>query len=388
MKTLVQHKLFDWILFAVSVLCVLMIAEKSEAASRLKDVVSIKGVRENQLIGYGLIVGLKGTGDSKKEYTGMSMSQMLRQMGVSVQQDQIESKNVAAVIVTATLPPFSRIGQKVDVHASSIGDAKSLAGGTLLMTPLRGGDKAVYAVAQGPVIVGGFGDSSGGSGSSKNHPTAGILSSGAIVEKEVAIDFSNRNAVRLALHNPDFTTAARVAKSVNRELGGVFARARDSATVDVMVPYDFEGGVVEMMAQIERIQIEADNRARVVINERTGTIVMGDSVRLNTVAIAHGNLTLEVKQKETTTTKPFEPTNPGTPGEGEGQNTGVVTETVKENTVVYGESGDKLISVPTGATLGDVVKGLNSLGVTPRDLISILQALKSQGALQAELEIL
>jgi len=380
-----KNRILDWVLFAVSVIGTLMIAERSEA-SRIKDIVSIKGVRENQLIGYGLIVGLKGTGDSKKEYTGMSMSQMLRQLGVSVQQEQIESKNVAAVIVTSTLPPFARVGQKVDVNVSSIGDAKSLAGGTLLMTPLRGGDKAVYAVAQGPVIVGGFGEG----GSSKNHPTAGILSGGALVEKEVAIDFSNRNAVRLALHNPDFTTAARVAKSVNRELGGVFARARDSATVDVMVPYDFEGGVVEMMAQIERIPVESDNKARVVVNERTGTVVMGDSVRLNTVAIAHGNLTLEVREKETTTTKPFEPTNPSSGGaNGEGQNDGgVVTETVKENSVVYGESGDKLISVPSGATLGDVVKGLNSLGVTPRDLISILQALKSQGALQAELEIL
>jgi flagellar P-ring protein precursor FlgI len=386
---LTRHSLFDWLLFVGSVFCILLIAERAEATSRLKDIVSIKGVRENQLIGYGLVVGLKGTGDSKKEYTGMSMSQMLRQMGVDVKQDQIESKNVAAVIITSTLPPFSRVGQKVDVNVASIGDAKSLAGGTLLLTPLRGGDKAVYAVAQGPLIVGGFGDSSGGSGSGKNHPTAGILSSGAIVEKEVAIDFSNRNAVRLALHNPDFTTAARVAKSVNRELGGVFARARDSATVDVMVPYDFEGGVVEMMAQIERIQIESDNRARVVVNERTGTVVMGDSVRLNTVAIAHGNLTLEIREKETTTTKPFEPTNPVAGANTEGQNTdGVVTETVKENTVVYGESGDKIISVPSGATLGDVVKGLNSLGVTPRDLISILQALKSQGALQAELEIL
>jgi flagellar P-ring protein precursor FlgI len=386
MKKIASHRVVEWFFFAFCVACLMLLSERSDASSRLKDIVSIKGVRENQLIGYGLVVGLKGTGDSKKEYTGLSMSQMLRQMGVAVQQDQIESKNVAAVIVTATLPPFARVGQKVDVNVASIGDAKSLAGGTLLMTPLRGGDKAVYAVAQGPLLVGGFGEG----GSSKNHPTAGILSSGALVEKEVALDFSNRNAVRLALHNPDFTTAARVAKSVNRELGGVFARARDSGTVDVMVPYDFEGGVVEMIAQIERVQIEADNRARVVVNERTGTVVMGESVRLNTVAIAHGNLTLEVRQKESTTTKPFEPTNPSAGGpDGQGQNDGgVVTETVKENTVVYGETGDKIISVPSGATLGDVVKGLNSLGVTPRDLISILQALKSQGALQAELEII
>jgi flagellar P-ring protein precursor FlgI len=242
--------------------------------------------------------------------------------------------------------------------------------------------------------VGGFGEASGASGSSKNHPTVGILSGGALVEKEVNIDFSNRNAIRLALHNPDFTTAARVAKTVNRELGGIFARARDSATVDVMVPYDFEGGVVEMLALIERLSIEADNKARVVINERTGTIVMGESVRINTVAIAHGNLTLEVRNRETTTTRPADSAIQPVAGQREGVqsesqiNGGLITETVKETSIQHGESGDKLITVPQGATLGEVVKGLNALGVTPRDLISILQAMRAQGALQAELEIL
>lgn len=376
------------------IFCLISHSFNLNANSRLKDIVSIKGVRENQLIGYGLVVGLKGTGDSKLEFTGLSMSQMLKQMGVSVQQNMIESKNVAAVVVTAALPPFSRVGQKIDVSVASIGDAKSLQGGTLLMTPLRGGDKAVYAVAQGPLLVGGFGDSGGGSSSSKNHPTSAILSSGALVEKEVNIDFANRNAVRLALHNPDFTTAARVAKTINRELGGIFARARDSATVDVMVPYDFEGGVVDMLALIERLNVESDNRARIVINERTGTIVMGDSVRINTVAIAHGNLTLEVKSKETVTTRPVEAIANAVDGTKEGVekesqiNAGQITETVKETSIQFGESGDKLIAVPKGATLGDVVNGLNALGVTPRDLISILQALRAQGALQAELEIL
>jgi flagellar P-ring protein FlgI len=378
-----KRNFWDWIFFVACLILTVFIAETSYA-SRLKDVVSIKGVRENQLIGYGLVVGLKGTGDSKQEFTGMSMSQMFRQMGVSVQSDQIESKNVAAVVVTANLPAFSRVGQKIDVMVSSVGDAKSLQGGTLLMTPLRGGDKAVYAVAQGPLLVGGFGDSAGGASASKNHPTSGILPAGALVEKELDIDFSNRNAIRLALHNPDFTTAARIAKTVNRELGGVFARARDSATIDVMVPYDFEGGVVEMLAIIERLRIESDNRARVVVNERTGTVVMGDSVRLNTVAIAHGNLTLEIRNREIVTTTPV----PQVAGQ-EGQNNdSVVTETVKETSIQFGETGDKLVTVPAGATLGDVVKGLNSLGVTPRDLISILQALRAQGALQAELEIL
>ncbi len=359
---------------------------ESTYASRVKDIASIKGVRENQLLGYGLVVGLQGTGDSSKEYTGLSMAQMLKQLGVTITQKQIDSKNVAAVVVTAKLPPFARVGQQIDVSVASIGDAKSLQGGTLLMTPLRGGDKAVYAVAQGPMLVGGFGGSSGGASSSKNHPTAGIVSNGAMVEKEVPLDFSNRNAFRLALHNPDFTTAARVAKTINRELGGLFARARDSTTIDVMVPYDFEGGVVEVLALTERLEIEPDNAAKVVINERTGTVVMGDSVRLNTVAIAHGNLTLEIKTLETTTTRPDD--NPKKTNGTDQINDGEITETVKETTVQFGESGDKLIQVPAGATLGDVVKGLNSLGVSPRDLISILQALKAQGALQAELEIL
>jgi flagellar P-ring protein precursor FlgI len=353
------------------------------ASSRLKDIVSIKGVRENQLIGYGLVVGLKGTGDSKKEFTGLSMAQMLRQMGVEVATKEVESKNVAAVVVTATLPPFARVGSKVDVTVNSIGDAKSLMGGTLLMTPLRGADKSVYAVAQGSMLVGGFEASGGGASSSKNHPTVGFVTSGALIEKEVETDFSNRNAVRLALLNPDFTTAARVAKSINAELGGLFARARDSGTIDVMVPYDFDGGVVEMMAALERVNVEPDNKAKVVINERTGTVVVGEAVRISTVAIAHGNLTLEIKNKETAIETPIpNPTE-------ENKETGALTqtETVKETTITYQESGDKLITVQDGATLGDVVRGLNALGVKPRDLISILQSLRAQGALQAELEV-
>jgi flagellar P-ring protein FlgI len=354
-------------------------------SARLKDIVKIKGVRENQIIGYGLVVGLKGSGDSKKEFTGKSMSQMLRQMGVDIQSEQTESKNVAAVVVTATLPPFARVGSHVDVTVSSIGDAKSLTGGTLLMTPLRAGDKGVYAVAQGPVMVGGFAEGGGGASATKNHPTAGLIPNGAIVEKEVEMDFSNRNAIRLALNNPDFTTSARIAKTINSELGGVYARARDSATIDVMVPYDFDGGVVDMVAQLERLPVESDNRAHVVINEKTGTVVVGDTVRISTVAIAHGNLTLEIKAQETTTERvPAQAAALAeTPKPGE-----LVKETVKESTIHIGESGDKLISVPEGVTLGEVVRGLNALGVKPRDLISILQALKAQGALQAEITVL
>ena len=354
-------------------------------ASRLKDISSIKGVRENQLIGYGLVVGLKGSGDSKREFTSLSMTQMLRQMGVDVKADT-DSKNIAAVIVTAVLPPFSRVGNHLDVTVSSIGDAKSLQGGTLLMTPLRGPDKNVYAVAQGPMSVGGFAESGGGSSSSKNHPTVGMIPNGAMIEKEVLVDFSNRNAIRLALHHSDFTTAARVAKTINQELGGIYARARDSGTIDVVVPYDYEGGVVELVAAIERLPVETDNAAKIVINERTGTIVVGDAVRVDTVAIAHGNLTLEIKTTDTTkTTETAAQENPKSIAASEAMKT---TENVKETTLKVNEPGDKLLQVPSGATLGDVVRGLNALGVTPRDLIGILQALKVQGALRAELEIL
>ncbi|HVJ66044.1 MAG TPA: flagellar basal body P-ring protein FlgI [Bdellovibrionota bacterium] len=354
------------------------------ASSRVKDLVSIKGVRENQLIGYGMVVGLKGTGDSKLEFTGLSMSQMLKQMGIDIAQKQITTKNIAAVVVTANLPPFARAGAKLDVQVSSIGDAKSLEGGTLLITPLRGADKQVYVVTQGPLSVGGTAAGGGGSSSVKNHPTVGMIPNGGIVEREVMNDFENRNAIRLALHNPDFTTAARLSRTINLELGGVYARARDSATVDVMVPYDYEGGVVDLVATIERLPLEPDNRARVIINERTGTIVVGSSVRLSSVAIAHGNLTLEVREVEKTTETPVAVEGAAMPT----ALTGTKAETVKETVVSINEPGDKLISVAATATLGDVVKGLNALGVTPRDLIGILQALKAQGALQAELEIL
>jgi flagellar P-ring protein precursor FlgI len=355
---------------------------RTAEASRLKDIASIKGVRENQLLGYGLVVGLKGTGDSKKEFTGMSMTQMLRQMGVDVKTEQMESKNVAAVVVTANLPPFARVGQKIDVTISSIGDAKSLGGGTLLLTPLRGGDKAVYVVAQGALSVGGYSAEGGGSSSSKNHPTVGSIPNGGMVEKEVNFDFSNRSSLRLALHNADFTTAARVAKSINVELGGLYARARDSSTIDLIVPYDYEGGVVELIAQIERVNVTPDNVAKVIVNEKTGTIVVGDTVRISTVAIAHGNLTLEVKNKDVTTETVdlAASKNPADPQQ-------KTTEVVKETTLTINEAGDKLLNVQQGATLGDLIKALNALGVTPRDLIAIMQSLKAQGALQAELEI-
>lgn len=357
------------------------------ASSRIKDIASMKGVRDNQLVGYGLVVGLKGTGDSKISFTGASMSRMLKTLGVNIKQEEVHSKNVAAVIVTAKLPPFVRTGSKIDVSINSIGDAKSLQGGTLVYTPLRGGDSAIYAVAQGAVSINGFSAGGGGSSSSKNHPTVGVVPEGAVVEKEVATDFSNRNALRWSLNRPDFTSAARMAKVINQELGGIFARARDASTVDVVVPYDFEGGPVELVAMIERLPMQEDEPARVLVNEKTGTVIIGKNVTLSPVAVAHGELTVEVQQTDTTTqTLDFggaDLRNPASATDGS-----LTRERVKETRISVNEGGDKLIYVPEASSLGDVVRGLNALGVSPRDLIAILQALKSQGALKAELEIL
>jgi flagellar P-ring protein precursor FlgI len=316
-------------------------------AARLKDIASVKGVRENVLIGYGIVVGLKGTGDSGTDVTGQSLSRLFSKLGLDVQgNNAIKSKNAAAVIVTAKLPPFARSGNRIDVTVSSIGDAGSLEGGVLLVTPLKAGDQNVYAVAQGPVSIGSVAD-----GTTKNFPTVGRVVSGASIEKDVDSNFSGKKSFRLSLNNPDFTTAARLAVTINGELGGKFATARDSATIDVVVPFNYEGNTVEMLAALENMQINVDGKAKVVLNERTGTIVMGERVSLTPVAIAHGDLSIEVKG--------------GTAGQRE-----------------------RLIDLKGAASVSDLVKSLNALGVQPRDLTAIFQTLRETGALQADLEIL
>ena len=316
-------------------------------AARLKDVVTVKGVRENILIGYGIVAGLKGTGDSSADVTSQSLTRFLGKLGIDMQGNTaVKSKNAAAVIVTAKLPPFARVGNLIDVTVSSIGDATSVEGGVLLVTPLRAGDQNVYAVAQGPVSIGAVAD-----GTSKNFPTVGRVVSGATIEKDVDVNFAGKKSFRLALHNPDFTTAARIAATINGELGGKFAAARDSGTVDVVVPFNYDGKSVELLAALENISINVDSRAKVVLNERTGTIVMGDHIAISPVAISHGDLSIEVK---------------GAP---------------------KGTRPDRIAELK-GTSVADLVKALNALGVQPRDLTAIFQTLKQLGALQADLEIM
>lgn len=318
-------------------------------AARLKDVASVKGVRENMLIGYGIVVGLKGTGDSSAEVTSQSLSRLFGKLGLDVQGNAgIKSKNAAAVIVTAKLPPFARAGNKIDITVSSIGDSGSLEGGTLLITPLRAGDQNIYAVAQGPVSIGSIAD-----GSTKNFPTVGRVIGGASIEKDIDTNFATKDNIRLTLNSPDFTTAARLAVLINGEIGGKYASARDSATIDVVVPFHYKGNTVEFMAAIENIAVNVDAKAKVVLNERTGTIVMGEKITITPVAISHGDLTIQVAG--------------ATPAAGQAA---------------------RVAELKSGSSVSDLVKALNALGVQPKDLTAIFQTLKSMGALQAELEIM
>lgn len=345
------------------------------ADARVKDITTLKGVRQNQLIGYGLVVGLQGTGDgSSSQFTIQSLATMLNNLGVGIDPSTINVKNVAGVIVTAYLPPFARMGTKVDLLVSSLGDAKSLQGGTLLLTPLKGADGQVYAVGQGPITLGGFAAEAGGASASKNHSTVGKIPGGALVERELQFDFSLVEDLTYSLNNPDFTTANRVAKAINTQLKGSFAAAKDSGTVEVRLPEIYRNKIVQFVAEVESIKIKPDIGAKVVVNERTGTVVVGQDVRISTVAIAHGSLTIAIQPN-------LEVSQPEPLSNGETVVTNQPTVEVKE-----GES--KLAIVPTGASIGDLVRALNALGVTPRDLIAVFQAIQAAGALQADLEII
>jgi flagellar P-ring protein precursor FlgI len=317
-------------------------------AARLKDIASIRGVRENQLVGYGIVVGLKGTGDGKSEFTSKSVGRMLDKLGVKLDNQAVESKNVAAVIVTAKLPPFSKAGNPIDVTENALGDASSLEGGTLLQTPLRAANEEVFAVAQGAIVIGGDGKNA--------HPTVGRVPNGGMIERDIAADFSSRRMFRLTLHNPDFITAARTALTINRELGGQYATAKDAGTIDIITPFAYENRGVELLATIEAIEINPDSKARVVVNERTGTVIIGDKVKISRVAIAHGNLTVKV-------------------ADAAGKKADAA-------------AGDRVAVLDTGVNVGELVQALNKLGVTPKDLISILQSIKAAGALHGELDVL
>ncbi|RLA93107.1 MAG: flagellar biosynthesis protein FlgA [Deltaproteobacteria bacterium] len=346
-------------------------------AIRIKDIAQFEGVRRNKLIGYGLVIGLNGTGDDGKnaKFTVQSLANMLEKMGVTVNPKDIEKvENVAAVMVTADLPPFARVGSRIDALVSSIGDAESLEGGILLLTPLRAADGKVYAVAQGPISIGGFFAGGMGAAVQKNFPTVGRVVSGALVEREMEGNFNDRNLLSLALRNYDFTTAKRVAQVINIALGGNFAEPMDGGTVGIEVPTEYQKKVVDLVSLIEGLEVAPDIPARVVINERTGTVVMGENVRISTVAIAHGNLSIEIKEKP----KVSQPL-PFSAGE---------TVVTPDTEIVVKEERSPLFLVKSGINIGEVVRALNALGVTPRDLIAILQALKAAGALQAKLEII
>lgn len=354
--------------------CALLVFSSNALAVRIKDVTHIEGIRDNQIIGYGLVVGLKGSGDgSSTEFTVRSLAAFLRRNGVTIAADQIKVKNAAAVIVTADLPPFARPGQRIDITVSSIGDSDSLQGGTLLMTPLKGPDGQVYAVAQGSLSVGGFSAGSSGSSATKNHPTAGGVPGGALIEKAPPTKLDGRPQITLILDNPDFTTAQRIAEVINQDILGASARAADSGSVTIQVPASSQTNIATFMAEIERLPIHPDQRARVIIDERTGTVVMGEEVRISTLALAHGNLSIQISQSNSVS-QPA-PFSKGT------------SMPVKNSKIDVKEEDNKLNVVNEGVSLGEVVQSLNAIGVTPRDLISILQSIKAAGALQAELVI-
>jgi flagellar P-ring protein FlgI len=350
------------------------------AAARLKDIASIEGVRANQLTGYGLVMGLNGSGDSQQSlFTVQSVLNMLRRQGVTVNINprQLQVKNVASVTVTATLPAFARQGARIDVQVSSLGDAKSLQGGTLFLTPLFAPDGEVYAVAQGPISLGGgFSASGPGASAQKSHPTAALLPQGAVVEREVPVVLGENGILRIALNRPDFTTAGRAAASVNEQLGRSVARPLDAGTIEVALGEISEAEMVVAATSIEQAEVTPDSSARVVLNERTGTVIIGEDVRIMPVAIAHGSLNITVKTD-------FGVSQPA-PFAERGRTV------VVPDTTIDVQEGEKqnLVVLRAGVSLGELVSGLNALGATPQDLIAILEAIRTAGALSAELELM
>lgn len=369
-----------------------LVAVSYTHAARIKDITSVGGVRDNQLIGYGLIVGLDGSGDNiKNGFTDQTLANMLNNQGLSMKDKKLKADNVAAVMVTAKLPPFARIGTRIDVMVSSIGDADSLLGGTLLMTPLRGADGKIYAVAQGPVTVGGF---SAGGGITKNHPTVGRISNGAFVERELQYDFDKKKQFTLNLHNPDFTTCKGMAESINARISDVEAKLIDSGSIDIKIKDSFNGSIVGLVSVVENLAVFVDSAAVVVLNEKTGTVVMGDKVRISTVAVAHGNLSVRIKERQSVSQPaPFSPRAPaesipiGVKG-GATMAPGAQTVVTTDTSVDVTEERKKLMIVSQGVTIQELVTSLNAIGVSPRDLITILQTIKAAGALQADLIIL
>lgn len=359
----------------LSTLLLLVLVASMASAARIKDIVSIKGVRSNQLIGYGLVIGLDGTGDGNKAvFTKQSIVTMLQNMGLTIDATKIRVENVAAVMVTAEMPPYVSIGNKIDVLVSSLGDATNLQGGTLLLTPLKAVNGVVHAVAQGPVSTGGFQAAGAGAGVQKNFPTVGRVPHGAMIEREIETDYISDGSFTLNLRVPDFTTASRIAESINTAFFEPIAVIPNPGTIEVTVPQGYEHRLVELITRVEGLPVSPDNVAKVVINERTGTVVMGENVRISTIAIAHGNLSVQIKESANVS-QPLPFANGQT----------VVT----PNTNINVEEEDSRLHVlDVGVNIGDVVRALNALGVTPRDLIAILQAIEAAGALSAKLVII
>ena len=367
-------------------------------AARIKDVSSIGGVRDNQLVGYGLVIGLAGTGDDiENGFTKETLANMLSRQGLGMKEESrkaLSSDNVASVMISAELPPFAKVGSRIDVMVSSIGDADSLRGGTLLMTPLKGADGRVYAVAQGAVSIGGFAAGGGGASVLKNHPTVGRITNGAFIERELEYNFENRKSLSINLYRPDFTTATGVATAINGVIAGVEAKLVDSSTVAVNIKESFKGSIVKLVSIVENINVVVHSPAVVVIDEKTGTIVMGENVRISTVAVAHGNLFIQIKEeKRVSQPSPFAPAPPaGSAPVAVGDDVviapGGQTVVTTETAIGVEEEKNRLVLVPKGVTIQDVVRALNAIGVTPGDLITILQTIKSAGALQADLKII
>ncbi|MBC7952209.1 MAG: flagellar basal body P-ring protein FlgI [Rhodospirillaceae bacterium] len=352
-------------------------------ASRIKDIADFEGVRDNMLVGYGIVVGLNGTGDdlTNAPFTKESLVGMLERLGVNIRAQggtiaTLKPKNIAAVMVTAVLPPFARQGTRVDVSVSALGDAKSVEGGTLLVTPLVGADGEVYAVSQGGVATNSYSAQGNAASVTKGIPTKGRISNGAIVERELPFEMGHMESVKVTLRNPDFTTARRIAQAINSYLGTEVARPADPGAVQVVVPPQYRGDVVAMLTDIEQLKVEPDQTAKVVIDQATGTIVMGENVRISTVAIAQGQLTIRITETpQVSQPSPF-------------STTGTTTTVDRTDIQVDEGQGNKLTMMKHEVTLQELVSGLNALGVSPRDLAAILQAIKASGALQADIEVL
>ena len=320
----------------------LTISKSINRSSKIKNLVNIKGVRSNPLVGYGIVVGLNGTGDSKSEVADIAMKKLFKKLGLNLK-NEILSKNIATVLVTAKLPEFARQGQKIDIKVSSIGDAKSLSGGNLLVTPLKGGDGKIYAIANGSLSL-------GGKSGEKKISTVGLIPNGGFVEREINFKFDSKKSIRLSLKNPDFTTAARIQEVLNSELGGLYAKAKDSTTIDLIVPPVYTSNIVKLIAIIENFSVVSETRAKIVINERTGTIVAGGDIILKPVAISHGDLNIEISGDEGTT--------------------------------------KSIYNIEKRTKLKEFVNSLNSFGAKPDDIISIFQALKKSGSLDSDIELI